>query len=310
MNYKRLVLTLFLVLCLIGAVNASKDIDDFVVPSDYYPLTDTFPYAHEGTYSHNDNNSGLVIMKFGEEDEDINGYLVSDGNITYTKNDDNTYYFADKTSYSHGIYEVFEVDGEKFFANFWFSNSNDISDDEIEDIVSKFNKDNDVNLVSFSVPSSSSSMSILKATVSTPSIGEKTKCTVFLGTEHSGESVKISVLYSCDGENLNKGIKVDNEVSNTGEITVYSKDSFDEYPDKAIITIYDSNKNKLDEKTVTLNQGSEPQDFKFSGYPKPRNGDPKYASNGAEFVGYAGDGGWANYIKDGHYYDVDGVQID
>ena len=40
------------------------------------------------------------------------------------------------------------------------------------------------------------------------------------------------------------------------------------------------------------------------------NGDPKYASNGAEFVGYAGDGGWANYIKDGHYYDVDGVQID
>lgn len=39
-------------------------------------------------------------------------------------------------------------------------------------------------------------------------------------------------------------------------------------------------------------------------------GDPLYAANGAKFVGYAGDGTWANYYKDGHYYDVDGVQID
>ena len=39
-------------------------------------------------------------------------------------------------------------------------------------------------------------------------------------------------------------------------------------------------------------------------------GDPLYAANGAKFVGYAGDGSWANYYKDGHYYDVDGIQID
>ena len=39
-------------------------------------------------------------------------------------------------------------------------------------------------------------------------------------------------------------------------------------------------------------------------------GDPLYAANGAKFVGYAGDGSWANYYKDGHYYDVDGYQID
>jgi hypothetical protein len=38
-------------------------------------------------------------------------------------------------------------------------------------------------------------------------------------------------------------------------------------------------------------------------------GDPLYAANGAKFVGYAGDGSWANYYKDGHYYDSDGVLI-
>lgn len=38
-------------------------------------------------------------------------------------------------------------------------------------------------------------------------------------------------------------------------------------------------------------------------------GDPLYAANGAKFVGYAGDGSWANYYKDGHYYDSDGELI-
>ena len=93
-------------------------------------------------------------MKYGEDDEDINMYLTTD--ISYTKNDDNTVYFYDDSTYSRGVYEVFEVDGEKFFANFWFAFSYDISEDEIYEIVDKFNKDNDLDPISFSVPSSSS----------------------------------------------------------------------------------------------------------------------------------------------------------
>ena len=106
------------------------------------------------------------------------------------------------------------------------------------------------------------------------------------------------------------GKKVDKKVSNAGEITVYSKDAFEYYPDKAKITIYDSKGNKLDTTTVTLAENSEPQSFDFSSDSRPRKEDPKYASNGAKFIGYAGDGSWANYYKDGHYYDVDGEQID
>ena len=147
------------------------------------------------------------------------------------------------------------------------------------------------------------SMRILKATiVSGENQDDQTNCTVLIGKCYAGESVKISVLYSYDGKNLNKGNKVDKTVSDSGKIKVLTLNGLTDYPDKAIITIYDSNGNKLDTQTVTLELNSEPQTFKFFN-------DPEYASNGAKFVGYAGDGTWANYYKDGHYYTVDGELI-
>ena len=148
------------------------------------------------------------------------------------------------------------------------------------------------------------SMNILKATITTGSHKEdKTLCTVFVGKGYSGEPVHISVLYSRDGKKLNEGNIVPKNVTNSGEITVSSLKAFEKYPDKAKITIYDNEKNKLDTQTVTLEKNSGSQIFKFFD-------DPEYALNGAKFVGYAGDGTWANYYKDGHYYTVDGEQID
>ena len=156
MDYKKLLLVIFLLFCLICAVNA-VNVDDFNIPSGYYPIKNTFPNADEGVFLNYDNQSGLVIMKYGEDDEDIDMYLNTDG-ISYTENDDNTVDFYDaRETYSRGVYEVFEVDGDKFFADFWFSISEDFSDDEIDDIVSRFNEDNSVEPVSFSIPSSSSS---------------------------------------------------------------------------------------------------------------------------------------------------------
>ena len=144
---------------------------------------------------------------------------------------------------------------------------------------------------------------ILKATiVSGEYQKDQTNCTVFVGKAYAGESVKISVLYSYNGKKLNQGNKVPKTVSDSGKIKVPTLNVLTDYPDKAIITIYDSNGNKLDTQTVTLEPNSEPQTFKFFD-------DPEYASNGAQFVGYAGDGTWANYYKDGHYYTVDGDLI-
>lgn len=110
-----------------------------------------------------------------------------------------------------------------------------------------------------------SSMSILKATITSGKYDtDKTNCTVFVGKGYAGESVKISVLYSENGKNLNKGLKIDKTVSNSGKIKVHTLDGFKFYPDKAIITIYDSNGKKLDKKTVTLEPNTKPQHFNFA----------------------------------------------
>lgn len=117
----------------------------------------------------------------------------------------------------------------------------------------------------------SGSMSILNGTIITGSSSDdKTKCTIYVGKEYSGKNIKISVLYSRDGKNLNKGLKVDKKVSSSGEITVYSKDAFAKYPDKAKITIYSHKGKKIDTTIVTLAENSKPQPFDFSSDSKPR----------------------------------------
>ena len=118
-----------------------------------------------------------------------------------------------------------------------------------------------------------SSMRILSGTIVTGEyVDDKTKCTVCVGKKFAGKRVRISVIYSNDGEKLNRGIKVPKKISKSGLITVYSKDAFEVFPDKAKITIYDMHKNKLDTKTVTLVPNSKSQCFNYSG-------DTVYGSN-------------------------------
>jgi hypothetical protein len=82
-----------------------------------------------------------------------------------------------------------------------------------------------------------------------------------VGEQFAGEDVKISVLYSRDGSNLNNGNIVDKTVSDIGEISVPTADVLNSYPDKAIITIYDSVGNPLDTKTVKLKTDTSTQYF-------------------------------------------------
>lgn len=110
--------------------------------------------------------------------------------------------------------------------------------------------------------SGSGSMSIISGTISTgSSLSAKTKCSVNVGSGYAGESAKISVLYSRSGSNLNTAKIVSKTVSDDGYITVYSADAFEKYPDNAIITIYDSDGNELDTRTVPLVPDSGSQNF-------------------------------------------------
>lgn len=115
---------------------------------------------------------------------------------------------------------------------------------------------------SASTASSSGSMSILSGTISTGSDpSDKTYCKVYVGSEYAGESVKISVLYSRDGSNLNQGNIVPKTVDSNGYVSVPSAYAFDKYPDNAYITIYDSNGAPVDTKTVSLKVESGSQSF-------------------------------------------------
>lgn len=107
-----------------------------------------------------------------------------------------------------------------------------------------------------------SNMRILGGSFSTgSSLSDKTYCSVYVGEEYAGENVKISVLYSRDGSNLNHGNVVPKTVSNDGYISVPSAYAFDKYPDNGFITIYDSNGNVLDTLDVSMSETSGKQTF-------------------------------------------------
>ena len=107
-----------------------------------------------------------------------------------------------------------------------------------------------------------SDMKIISGSFSTgSSLNDKTYCSVYVGKQYAGENVKISVLYSRDGSNLNKGNIVPKTVDSDGYISVPSADSFKYYPDRGFITIYDSNGNVLDTLDVSMSPKAGTQSF-------------------------------------------------
>lgn len=110
--------------------------------------------------------------------------------------------------------------------------------------------------------SSVSDMKILSGSFTTgSSLSDKTWCSVYVGEKYAGEDVKISVLYSRDGSNLNQGKIVPKTVGSDGTVSVPSADAFKYYPDHALVTIYDSNGNVLDTQEVIMSAKSGTQTF-------------------------------------------------
>ena len=89
----------------------------------------------------------------------------------------------------------------------------------------------------------------------------KTLCTVNVGENHAGDTLKMQVVYSFDGDSLNDGQIIQKTVNNHGEISFKSSESFKNYPDFAIITIYDDEENILDTVEVSLSANKGIQTF-------------------------------------------------
>lgn len=113
-----------------------------------------------------------------------------------------------------------------------------------------------------SISQSSSSMTINGGSFSTGShLSDKTYAKIYVGPEHSGEKVKIQILYSRDGSSLNNGNMVPKTVTSNGYIEVASADSYKYYPDFAEIKLYDNSGNLMDTQSVSLSPESGTQNF-------------------------------------------------
>lgn len=93
------------------------------------------------------------------------------------------------------------------------------------------------------------------------SLSDKSYCSANIGTEHTGEKYKISVLYSNSGSNLNDGVSASKTVDEEGFLHIYTSNAFSVYPDKAVVTIYDSKGKFLTEETYYLQETSGQQKF-------------------------------------------------
>ena len=144
------------------------------------------------------------------------------------------------------------------------SNANDNDSDALSDSAS-LNSDSVENVSSSETSAQATqenSPQIYSGSFSTgSSVSDKTHCTVYVGSEHAGEKVKISVLYLNDGYALNQGKVVSKTVGSDGYVKVASANAFEYYPDEARISLYDSNGDILDTKTVYLYENSGKQTF-------------------------------------------------
>ena len=110
--------------------------------------------------------------------------------------------------------------------------------------------------------STSNTLNILGGSFNTGNqVTDKTYCTVNVGTQHAGETVKISILYSSGNTVLNEGKIVPITVASDGTITVASAEGFTMYPDHALITLYYNDGNIADKLDVTMTLGPGIQTF-------------------------------------------------
>lgn len=90
---------------------------------------------------------------------------------------------------------------------------------------------------------------------------DKTYAQIYVGPEHSGETVKIKILYSRDGKALNQGNLVTKTVEGDGYIYIASADAYSKYPDYATVKVYDWQGNLQNTQGIELETRSGTQYF-------------------------------------------------
>ena len=90
---------------------------------------------------------------------------------------------------------------------------------------------------------------------------DKTYARIYLGVDHAGETVKMKIFYSRDGNSLNNGNLVTATIDENGYVNIASADAYKYYPDFARIEVYDDSGAIITSQGVYLNPTSGTQYF-------------------------------------------------
>ncbi len=111
-------------------------------------------------------------------------------------------------------------------------------------------------------PDPVTNMKILGGSFSTgSSASAKTYAHIYVGSQYAGQNVKITAIWSRNGNNLNNGNILTRPVESDGYINFNSADAFKYYPDHGLVKLYDLNGNLIDTMDVNLSPTSGTQSF-------------------------------------------------
>jgi hypothetical protein len=155
MDFKNILLLLFVSLMLIGAVSAHENINDFKI--------DGLDAAHNGNYYslylNEKQDSGIAIYHnadddaYGDEDNDAydnlihddgSEYITPDDDMKITKNHDNTISFTDYEHGEHGVAELIKDGSGEYIVVFFAKDTSDMKDSDLMSQLKEFNKENNV----------------------------------------------------------------------------------------------------------------------------------------------------------------------
>ena len=162
MNIKNILFLIFVSSLLIGSACAAG-VGDFDISKDYKQC---FADDYHTLYMNKDQDSGIAIYKNADDDayadtdadeayddivhDDAKEYLTADDDMTIDKKSDNTAEFKDVDDHAeHGIVEVVKKDGDEYVVVFWAKDSSNVKNSDLQSVLKDFNKDNDVEAISF-----------------------------------------------------------------------------------------------------------------------------------------------------------------
>ena len=159
MDFKNILLLLFISLLLFGTVCAQKTVNDFQVDESY---NNAYNGTSNSLYLNEKQDSGITIYRYlaGDVDDDNDAYddlihdegkdyLTPDDDFKIDKNADNTTNFTDIDHAEHGVVEVVNVDGEDFVIVFWAKDTSNVTNSDLISQLNEFDKDNNVKAIAF-----------------------------------------------------------------------------------------------------------------------------------------------------------------